>query len=57
MHNKLCEKCSHNCKQAETVTVLECRHFRPKPVQMEFRFKPAGGSGKKSLKHAVDESS
>ncbi len=42
MNNKLCEKCCRQCKQTGAVTVLECRHFRPKPVQLEFKFKSAG---------------
>lgn len=55
MNNKLCEKCSRNCKQTGAVIVVECRHFRSRPVQMEFKFKKAGG-GKSRLKQALDES-
>ena len=57
MNNKLCEKCCRSCKQAETVIVLECRHYRPKPVQMEFGFKAAGGTGKRTLKKSPDKKS
>ncbi|MFZ5641620.1 MAG: hypothetical protein ACOY4Q_13160 [Bacillota bacterium] len=55
MNNKLCERCSRNCKQTGSVTVVECRHFRPEPVQLEFKFKRPGG-GKDALKKAVDKS-
>lgn len=37
--NKLCESCRNNCKQTETARVLECKKYRPVPVQMVIKFK------------------
>lgn len=55
MNNKLCEKCCRECKQTGAVTVVECRHYRPKPVQLEFKFRPGRAGGKNALKKAADK--
>lgn len=48
--NKLCEGCRNNCKQTETAQVLECKKYRPVPVQMVIKFKPP----KRNLKVAEE---
>lgn len=48
--NKLCERCRNNCKQAETAQVLECKKYRPVPVQMVIKFKAAKRNSVKAEK-------
>lgn len=37
--NKLCQLCLKDCKQADTVMIIECRKYCRAPVQIEFKFK------------------
>lgn len=37
--NKLCQLCQRGCKQADSATVVECKKYRPAPVQMVIKFK------------------
>lgn len=48
--NKLCQGCVKNCKQTETAQVLECKKYRPVPVQMVIKFKASGRNSVKNEK-------
>lgn len=49
--NPVCRDCRRECKQTETVTVLNCAKYRRKDAQLELKFttgrhknKPAKGN-------------
>lgn len=36
--NPVCRDCRQECKQPETVTVLNCAKYRRKDIQLELKF-------------------
>lgn len=33
--NKLCKRCIRHCKQADTIVMLECPRFQPRPFKSQ----------------------
>jgi len=51
--NRLCRLCERECKQSDTVLIIECRRYCPAPVQIEFKFKKSpNGTGRKKGAHS-----